>query len=119
MMIETHIKETLTLKHWTWEDCAAEPTERQILYEWGIFKVPMNNYCLEIGLKLPHSSDSWQCLMVGSFKINFDGATKGNSGPVGFGGAIGNSKGIVIRIFWGNIGTNTNNLAELEGLING
>ena len=30
-----------------------------------------------------------------------------------------NSKGIVLSIFWGNIGTNTNNLVELEGLING
>ena len=37
MTIEAHIKETLTLNHWTKEYFAAEITKRQILYEWGIF----------------------------------------------------------------------------------
>ena len=81
--------------------------------------LPMNNYCPRASLNPLCSSDLWQFLTSGSFKINFDGAVKGNMGPAEFGGAIMNSKGLVLSIFWGNIKTSTNNLAELEGLING
>ena len=57
--------------------------------------------------------------MEGSFKINFDGAVKGNLSPVGFGGVIKNSEGKVLSVFWDSIGTNANNSVKLEGLING
>ena len=63
--------------------------------------------------------NSWLCLLAGSFKLNFDGATKGNPGPEGFAGALRNFVGNILSILWGSIGNNTNNMAELEGLING
>ena len=81
--------------------------------------LPLNNSRLKKMLKAPCSSKYWQCPSAGSFKINFDGATKGNPCPTRFGGAIRNSMGIIISIFWGNIGTSTNNHTELEALING
>ena len=51
--------------------------------------------------------------------LNFDGAAKGNSGPAGFGGAVRNHEGQMLGIFWGDLGYSSNNLAELEGLVQG
>ena len=45
------------------------------------------------------------------FKMNFDGASKGNPGLVGYGGAIRNVEGRIMKVFWGYIGENTNNIA--------
>ena len=44
---------------------------------------------------------------------------KGNLGPTGYEGVIIILKGSTLSLFWGSIGSNTNNMAELEGLING
>ena len=110
MMIEIHIMETLTLKNWTQTYFEAEIIERQILYEWGIFKLPLNNTHLQTSLKPSRKSETWKCLTEGSFKINFDGAPKGNLSPAGFGGVIRNSEGKFLSIFWGSIGTSANNL---------
>eukprot|EP00253_Pinus_taeda_P020881 PITA_20881 len=51
--------------------------------------------------------------------LNFDGAAKGNPGPAGYGGVIRNDKGIIHHVFFGSIGNDTNNAAELEGLWKG
>ena len=69
--------------------------------------------------KTMNSMNSWLRPPASSFKLNFDGATKGNLGPAGFGGAIRNSAGNILSILWGPIGNSTNNMVELEGLING
>ena len=53
------------------------------------------------------------------FKLNFDEAAKGNLGPVGIGGAIRDSRGGILKIFWGSIGDNTNNVTELKALLVG
>ena len=53
------------------------------------------------------------------FKINFDGATKGNPGVAGFGGTCRNSEGEILHIFFGLIGEDTNNSTKLEGLLQG
>ena len=37
----------------------------------------------------------------------------------GFGGVIRDHKGTIIHIFYGNMGINSNNAAELEGIIAG
>ena len=50
------------------------------------------------------------------FKLNFDGAAKGNMGPTGFGGSIRNVEGEIMGVCWGYIGENTNNVDELKGL---
>ena len=51
--------------------------------------------------------------------MNFDGASKGNPGPAGFGGIFRNSQGDALAIYYGSIGWDTNNSAELEGLWQG
>jgi len=49
-------------------------------------------------------------------KLNFDGASKGNSGKAGYGGIYRNHEGQPFLSFFGSIGWDTNNSAELEGL---
>lgn len=61
----------------------------------------------------------WQPPPKHSLKLNFDGASKGNPGNAGFGGIFRDYKGSPILIFYGNIGWDTNNSAELEGLWQG
>ena len=51
--------------------------------------------------------------------MNFDGASKGNLGAVGFGGIFRDSVHNPLLIFYGSIGWDYNNLAELEGLWQG
>lgn len=53
------------------------------------------------------------------YKINFDGASKGNLGHSGFSGLIRDHTGNNITIFLGYHGWDTNNSAELEGLWQG
>ena len=55
----------------------------------------------------------------GVFKLNFNGASRGNPGQVGFGGLCRDHEGRVKKVFMGDIGKDTNNSAELEGLIRG
>ena len=54
-----------------------------------------------------------------SYKLNFDGASKGNPGEAGYGGILRNHEGIPLKIYFGNIGWDTNNSAEMEGLWQG
>ena len=65
------------------------------------------------------SPSHWDPPPENVFKLNFDGASKGNPGRVVFGGAIRNSQGNITLIFYGNSGFNSNNDAELDGLIAG
>lgn len=53
------------------------------------------------------------------YKINFDRASKGNLGLTGFGGAIRNSEGQLVGLYWGYMGMNSNNVEELRGLLEG
>ena len=66
-----------------------------------------------------NNAKTWTRPLEGSFKFNFDEATKGNPGPTGFIGALRNLDGIILSMLWGSIGNNTNHMVELEALING
>jgi len=57
--------------------------------------------------------------IANSFKLNFDGTAKGNPGPTGYGGVFRDQKGTIKYIYYGNIGNDTNNAAELEGILKG
>ena len=54
-----------------------------------------------------------------SFKLNFDGAAKGNPGMAAYGGIFRTSEGSPLHIHHGSIGRDPNNAAELEGLWTG
>ena len=85
----------------------------------GIFELPVNNAWTRMVPNSVNSAKTWTWPPKGSFKFNFDGAAKGNPGPAGFRGTLRNSDGIILSMFWGSIGNNTNDMVELEGLING
>jgi hypothetical protein len=59
---------------------------------------------------------NWKPPPVGSLKINFDGASKGNPKWTGMGGVIRDSKGNIIWLYVGSLGNSTNNIAEFEAL---
>jgi ribonuclease HI len=55
----------------------------------------------------------------GFHKVNFDGASKGNPGHSGYGAVIRNRLGQIQSLTAGNLGYDTNNSAEIWGLIKG
>ena len=56
---------------------------------------------------------------AGILKLNFHGASKGNLGEAGYGGIFRDHRGHPMLIYYGSIGWDTNNSAELEGLWQG
>ena len=70
-------------------------------------------------LKHSDSPLSWSPPMPRAFKMNFDGAAKGNPGPAGFGVIFRNHEGTTAHIYFGSLGCDSNNAAELEGLWQG
>jgi ribonuclease HI len=51
--------------------------------------------------------------------MNFDGASKGNPGPAGFGIVFRDERGNICNILAGSMGHDTNNSCELWGLLKG
>ena len=62
---------------------------------------------------------SWSSPPSLVFKVNFDGAARGNLGDARYGGVCRNYNGEIIQVFFGSLGIDTNNSAELEGMIQG
>jgi len=113
-----NLKETMMLRPWTKEDLPSTENEKSILDNWQ----------LHLPQDLPKNSPSkssnkdkslWIAPPKHSYKLNFDGASKGNPGVAGFGGILRNHDGIPLQVYFGNIGLDTNNSAELEGLWKG
>ena len=97
------------------EDLPSHPKENHIWQNWQftISTIP------KVNKQNPPESLSWLPPPPVIFKLNFDGASKGNPGPAGFGGIFRNSQGDIQAIYYGSIGWDTNNSAELEGLWQG
>jgi ribonuclease HI len=55
---------------------------------------------------------------MGFVKLNFDGASKGNAGPVGYGAVFKDDNGLILHILVGSLGNDTNNVFELWDLLN-
>lgn len=51
----------------------------------------------------------WKPPKQGTFKLNYDDVAEGNPSQVDFGGVFRNTKGEIIWIYEGNIGSATNN----------
>jgi len=53
---------------------------------------------------------------LGFLKFNIDGASKGNPGVAGYGGAIIDDKGNIIVIFHSHLGNATKNMVEVMAI---
>jgi len=111
--------ESLKLSSWGDHDLKASAAESIILNNWGITALPASLMPNRTPSPDSASPDSWSPPREGFFKLNFDGASKGNPGCAGFGGIIRNALGQAVWVFFGYIGQDTNNSAELEGLLHG
>lgn len=60
--------------------------------------------------------DFWHPPPTSFLKFNIDGASKGNTGTVGFGGVLKDEEGNIIFIFHFHLGRATNNMEELMAL---
>ncbi|GLJ31315.1 hypothetical protein SUGI_0628260 [Cryptomeria japonica] len=58
----------------------------------------------------------WMAPLRDWVKLNFDGASKGNPGDVGFGAIIRNDSSKIVRGVYGGLGKATNNEAEIKAL---
>ena len=68
---------------------------------------------------LPISPTKWSPPRLHFIKANFDGASRGNPGPAGYGVVLRNSEGKILEMEAGFLGETTNNVAELTGLLRG
>jgi len=89
--------------------------EHLILTEWNLDLNVSSNASVNPS-KRSTSPKSWSPPAHNTFKLNFDGTAKGNPGPAGYGGVIRRHTGEVAQIYYGTLGIDTNNAAELEGL---
>ena len=68
---------------------------------------------------LSRKQTGWRPPDEGYWKLNFDGASRGNPGPSGFGACIRNLDGNVVAITISPLPINTNNMAEAQALLAG
>eukprot|EP00253_Pinus_taeda_P001588 PITA_01588 len=118
ILLKKKIQETLAIRVWNDNDMPESHQERCILKEWNLELKSLVTTTTKPSTRST-SPSSWSPPVPNSYKLNFDGAAKGNPGPAGFGGVIRRHNGEAIQVYYGTMGTDTNNAAELEGLWKG
>eukprot|EP00253_Pinus_taeda_P020461 PITA_20461 len=117
-IINQNVQETLSIKCWTQEDFPSNDKEQAIWHNWQI-NLQSSNSPTSNSSRQQDTPSIWSPPPINTYMLNFDGASKGNPGLTGYGGAVRNHQGQVLKVFFGSIGWNTNNVAELEGLWRG
>jgi hypothetical protein len=99
------IKETVRSKNWQPKDKECNQEEQCTLQRWQLRLIN------QLVIKAPKSQNisptTWTPPPTGFIKINFDGASKGNPGPAGYGAVIRNSKGEILILAAGYLGETT------------
>jgi hypothetical protein len=111
------IKETIRSKSWKKEDLNCNPEEHCILQCWQpilINQLEPRTHKLQLT-----SPTIWTPPLANFIKINFDGASKGNSGPARYGAVLRNSNGKILCLVAGFLEETTDNATELTGLLRG
>jgi ribonuclease HI len=115
--VVTHIKETVRSRSWQGCDRTCPNEELSILQNW---QLNLTDLMIAQAPKTHIPSPStWTPPSTGYVKVNFDGASKGNPGPAGYGAVIRDSTGKLLTMVAGHLGETTNNVAELTGLLQG
>eukprot|EP00253_Pinus_taeda_P012127 PITA_12127 len=118
-IIKQNLQETLSIKGWSQEDLPSNNKEQAIWNNWQLqITTPTSAQGTSV-TKRKNTLTNWTPPPKNTYLLNFDGASKGNPGITGYGGVIRNSQGIPLKFYFGSIGWNTNNAAELEGLWQG
>ena len=105
----------MKIRSWNKEDIPTQDNEKTIWENWNL-QLPKQSYNTTQHKSSRTGQISWTAPSEHSFKLNFDGASKGNPGKVGYDGVIRDHEGKPLQIYYGNIGWDTNNSAELEGV---
>ena len=106
------------LNKWNDQDLQATPMEKIILENWKISPLlastssPTQDHQFTI-------PNHWTSLPSGFFKLNFNGASKGNPRKAGYGGVFRSSTSYILIIFYSTLGIESNNAAKLIGLLQG
>jgi hypothetical protein len=111
------IREMIKRRHWKRKDLKCSPGEQAILHNWHLSLA--DNPTSTADISRLNSPTTWTPPPIGFIKNNFDGASKGNSGPASFRAVLRNSNGEIIHLTTGFLGSNTNNVAELWSLLRG
>jgi hypothetical protein len=116
--IHTNVNETISLHPWMEHDLQFPRNEHHIIRAWNINITPTPEWLREA---VGHTSSPtlWEAPSCNFFKLNFDGASKGNLGPASYRAVIQNSDGEILHILAGSMGHNTNNSAEIWSLLYG
>eukprot|EP00253_Pinus_taeda_P036591 PITA_36591 len=118
-IIKQNLQETLSIKGWSHEDLPSNNQEQAIWNNWQFQITSLKSAQGTSVTKRKKTLTNWTHPPNNTYLLNFDGASKGNPGITGYGGVIRNSQGIPLKVYFGSIGWNTNNAAELEGLWQG
>jgi hypothetical protein len=114
--IRSLIKETIRSKSWTEEDLAMQPRGTMHSSKLAAHSNQSTQHQKHKGQQT--SPTTWTPPPAHFIKVNFDGASKGNPGPAGYGAVLRNS-GEILGLEAGFLGETTNNVAELTGLLRG
>eukprot|EP00253_Pinus_taeda_P029276 PITA_29276 len=117
-IINKNVQETLSIKCWSQEDFPSNNKEQVIWNNWQIH-LQYSNFLPGNSIRQQDIPTIWSPPPINTYMLNFDGASKRNPGTTGYGGVVRNHQGQVLKVFFGSIGWNTNNVAELEGLWRG
>lgn len=117
--IVSNVQETLRSRQWDKGARRFSVDDKRIAAGWDLAETYLLGIRFMPKICHPRSPCRWQLPLQNSYKVNFDGASRGNLGLAGFGGVCRNNKGEIMKVFFGQLGFDSNNSAELEGLIQG
>jgi len=118
LLLKQNLQETPALRQWQDSNLPASAQECLIIKNWNLDLT----FLAQVKSSSPIRSASpynWSPPASHSYKLNFDGAAKGNPRLAGYGGIFRNDVGSAMHIYHGSLGKDTNNAAELEGLWKG
>jgi len=113
-----NIQETLALQQWSVEVFPTQAQEQSIWDNWQL-KLPQVQIDPNKASIINKQPSHWNLPPTNVMKLNFNGASKGNLSKAGHGGIFRDQEGQSLLIYFGPIGWDMNNSAELEGLWQG